>query len=196
MWLFVGLGNPGPRYDNTPHNLGFDVVDELARRLGWSWKEERRWRCLLAEGSHAGEEMALMKPLTFMNLSGEAVAPWARYYKVPTENLLVVSDEIALPVGRMRLRPSGSAGGHNGLQNIIDHFGTEAVPRLRLGATPDGNTPRDMVRHVLSKWDPDSRVLAALAIEKAADCLVTAARFGIARAANDFNGYDARKQGR
>ena len=131
-WLIVFLGNPGPKYECTRHNAGFMAGDALAKKLGVSINR-LRFKALTAAAEINGEKVLLMKPQTFMNLSGEAVGQAARFYKIPPERVLVVSDEISLPLGKLRVRPKGSAGGHNGLKSIIASLGSDAFPRIRIG---------------------------------------------------------------
>ena len=131
-WLVVFLGNPGPKYDCTRHNAGFMAGDALAKKLGVSINR-LRFKALTAACEINGEKVLLMKPQTYMNLSGEAVGEAARFYKIPPEHVLVVSDEISLPLGKLRVRPKGSAGGHNGLKSIISSLGSDAFPRVRIG---------------------------------------------------------------
>src|SRR6266478_9728253 len=158
MKLVIGLGNPGLQYERTRHNVGFRVVDKLAAKLGWKWAE-RRGRAVLASGTIGSEKVVLAKPLTFMNLSGEAVAELVRWYKVSPEDVLVVYDELDLPVGKIRLRAEGSAAGHNGLRDIIAHLHTNQFPRLRVGI---GHPRSSRIRgrdHVLSAPSGDERIL-------------------------------------
>ena len=137
-WIVVGLGNPGPKYDWTRHNVGFLVVDELADRANIP-VQRVKYKALTNTTKLGGKSVLLMKPVTYMNLSGEAVGQAARFYKVPPERVLVISDDVSLPQGKLRIRRSGSAGGHNGLKNIIAHLGTDQFPRVKVGV---GNKPR------------------------------------------------------
>src|SRR5579859_3543447 len=139
MKLLVGLGNPGPQYEHTRHNVGFRVVDKLAAKLGWKWTE-RRGRAILASGTIGAEKVILAKPITYMNLSGQAVGELARWYKLRPEDVLIVSDDLDLPVGRVRLRAQGSAGGQKGLDDIIHHLHTNQIPRLRIGIGRPSNS--------------------------------------------------------
>jgi PTH1 family peptidyl-tRNA hydrolase len=133
MKIIVGLGNPGRRYEATPHNLGFQVVDELARRWSLSFREVRQARAEVAEGMLAGKPALLVKPQTFMNLSGESVSVLTRQRELGQDDLLVITDDVALPIGRLRIRPRGSHGGHNGLRSIVERVGHEDFARLRVG---------------------------------------------------------------
>jgi len=186
--LVVGLGNPGPKYAGTRHNVGFDAVDLLARRHGLEWAAAPRGaEALVANWRMGGAIVA--KPLTFMNLSGAAVVPLMQFYKIELADLLVVVDEVQLETGRIRIRPSGSAGGHNGLKSIIGSFGTDAFPRLRIGVgRPRNNdTRRNLADHVLARFEADERELIADAIERAADASEAFIADGVADAMNRFN---------
>jgi PTH1 family peptidyl-tRNA hydrolase len=174
MKLIVGLGNPGPRYRGTPHNIGFDVVDEVARRHGLSFEAAPADALMarLRAGDGGGGGALLVKPLTFMNVSGEAVGALQRYYRVALDEVLIVVDDAALPAGRLRVRRSGSAGGHNGLKSIIACLGTEGFARLRVGVGPGHEGPdgrRDLARHVLSRVGSEAREVLAEATSLAAD---------------------------
>ena len=167
MKLIVGLGNPGPRYRGTVHNVGFDVVDEVARRRGASF-EAAPADALMARLRDVDGGALLVKPLTFMNVSGDAVGALLRYFRVPLEEMLVVVDDVALPAGRLRVRRSGSAGGHNGLKSIIGSLGTDGFARLRVGVGR-GDPRRDLSDHVLSRGTGELRETLAEATAKAAD---------------------------
>ena len=185
-WLIVCLGNPGEKYEGTRHNAGFMVCDVLAKRCGVKVNRLKN-RALTARCTFGGEEVLLVKPQTYMNLSGEAVRPLADFYKIPAERILVVSDEIALVPGRIRLRASGSAGGHNGLRSIIAQLGTDKFPRLRLGVGapphPDYAMP-DWVLGVMRNEDAEAFAAAA---ERAADCIECLVREGVERAMSKYN---------
>jgi PTH1 family peptidyl-tRNA hydrolase len=183
--LVAGLGNPGREYDRTRHNVGFLVIDELAARSGVRLEENRAWKSRHArtpDGRH------FVQPLTFMNLSGEAVAGVARYFKIPTAEVLVVSDDTALPLGRLRLRPGGSDGGHNGLRSVIDHLDTSDFPRLRIGVgSASGN---ELVSHVLGRFSTEEEPAVQAAVRRAADAVETACAHGLEKAMNEFNRPD------
>lgn len=183
--LIIGLGNPGDSYRDTRHNIGFMVIDELAQRLGLAFTAEKRWDCLLAKFAGGW----LMKPATFMNGSGDAVAAVSQFYKVRPSELLVVCDDVDLPLGRLRLRQGGSAAGHNGMKSIITRLGTEAFPRLRVGiGAADGRPAGErIVGHVLGKFLVEERSAAETAVRRAADAVATALRSGIEAAMNQFN---------
>jgi len=179
--LVVGLGNPGKTYDRTRHNIGFLVADELCRRAGVRLASVSKWRCDLAElGS-----FAVMKPMTFMNLSGESVGLYARFHKVPSEQILLVVDDVALPTGRLRLRREGSSGGHNGLESTIAHLGTQSFPRIRvgIGAARGSSLPS----HVLGRFTTEETPEIEAAVARAADAVTCIQTSGIETAMNQFN---------
>lgn len=169
-WLVVFLGNPGLKYEGTRHNAGFMAADAMERKLGVAVNRSR-FKALTALCTIGGESVLLMKPQTFMNLSGEAVAEAVRFYKIAPQHVLVVSDEISLPVGKLRIRTKGSAGGHNGLKNIIAHLGTEEFPRIRMGVGAPPHPDYEMVDWVLSAFkDQDAEDIRAAA-KRAADAV-------------------------
>ncbi len=186
MKLVIGLGNPGREYEATRHNAGFRVVDKLAAKLGWQWNE-RRSRAILASGTIGAEKVLLVKPITFMNLSGEAVGELMRWYKVQPEDLLVIYDELDLPVGKLRLRTGGSAGGHNGLRNILHHLHTDNVPRLRIGIGRPANHRMDTMPYVLGIPPGDERILLDTAEDRAVEAVPLIIRQGIATTMNLIN---------
>ena len=173
-WIVVFLGNPGPKYNGTRHNAGFMAADAMERELKLRI-DKMRFKSLTATAEIAGAKVLLMKPQTYMNLSGEAVVQAARFYKVPAEHIIVVSDEIALPLGKMRVRPSGSAGGHNGLKNIIAQLGTDSFPRIRLGVGAPPHPDYDMADWVLATFkNQDAEDMAALCrkVPAAVECYI------------------------
>lgn len=180
--LVVGLGNPGERYRRTRHNLGFQVLDALAERAGVSWQEESRWRGAVARW----ENLWLLKPLTFMNLSGESVAPLARFHRLAPSQILVVLDDLALPVGRLRLRAQGSDGGQNGLSSILQHLGTTQVPRLRVGI---GHPPAgmDAAAHVLAPPSLAETPLLQKSVDAAVETIFIIRDKGLDAAMNHAN---------
>ena len=185
-WLVVFLGNPGPKYDCTRHNAGFMAGDALAKKLGVSI-DRLRFKALTASADIEGEKVLLMKPQTFMNLSGDAVAAAARFYKVPPEHVLVVSDEISLPLGKLRVRPKGSAGGHNGLKSIIAALGSDAFPRIRIGVGAPPHPDYDMADWVLSVFRNQDLEDMRAAADRAAEAVITYVSNGPERAMNRFN---------
>src|SRR3954471_11423126 len=191
MKVIVGLGNPGPKYAGTRHNVGFDVIDYLAAAPGVAPFRER-FEAFVAELKEGGEAVLLVKPLTFMNLSGRAVRQVIDFYKVPVENLLVVSDDFNLPLGKLRVRAKGSHGGQNGLRSIQEQLGTDAYPRLRIGVGPPA--PGDAVDHVLSRFKPAERKAVEDAVAAAAAAVLVWLRQGIAACMNAANGPEDGKE--
>ena len=185
-WLIVFLGNPGPKYECTRHNAGFMTADAMAKKLGVSINK-LRFKALTASAEINGEKVLLMKPQTFMNLSGEAVGEAARFYKVPPEHVIVVSDEVSLPLGKLRVRPKGSAGGHNGLKSIIAHLGSDAFPRIRLGVGAPPHPDYDMADWVLSVFRNQDLEDMLSASDRAAEAVITYITDGPERAMNRFN---------
>ncbi|MCM1027427.1 MAG: aminoacyl-tRNA hydrolase [Roseburia sp.] len=186
MYIIVGLGNFGKEYENTRHNIGFDVIDRLAEQEGIRVLE-RKHRAVIGKGIVEGERCLLAKPLTYMNLSGECVRELLDYYKADeTAELIVVSDDISLPVGQLRVRKKGSAGGHNGLKNIIAHLGHDAFIRIRVGV---GEKPPgwDLVDYVLGRFSGPERKLEDEAAERAAEAIRTVISQGADEAMNRFN---------
>ncbi|MDD5200911.1 MAG: aminoacyl-tRNA hydrolase [Terrimicrobiaceae bacterium] len=184
--LVAGLGNPGREYDHTRHNVGFFVADALARRFDAQFVHESKWN---ADVARAGE-LVLMKPMTFMNLSGESIGDFSHYFKIEPDEVLVIIDDAALPLGRLRLRRSGSDGGHNGLASALMHLGTEQVPRLRVGIGGLGD-PRaagdSLTGHVLGKFSASERAELDEAVNRAADAVELAQASGLAAAMNRYN---------
>jgi len=183
MKLVIGLGNPGRKYAGTRHNVGFDVLDLLAGRQRLEW-ESAPAEALIAKWRAAS--VLLAKPLTFMNASGNATGELLRFFKIDSPDLLVVVDDVNLELGRLRARPSGSAGGHNGLKSIIAALGTDEFARLRVGVGR-GDARRDLADHVLSTFDPDERIGVAEAVGRAADAAELFVAEGIAPVMNRFN---------
>jgi len=191
--LIVGIGNPGRRYATSRHNLGWVVVDALADRYGLG-RARRRFEGWLREGRIDGVAVALLKPTTYVNESGRSVALVANWYHLAMEEVLVCCDDVHLPLGRLRVRRSGSSGGHGGLASIIERLATDGFARLRVGIGPPGRTPRgdpgpetDQVRHVLGRFRRSEWPTVEAAVERAADAVVTWARQGIDACMNAFN---------
>lgn len=185
MKLIVGLGNPGAKYRGTRHNVGFEVMDLLATRHGLTFEA---WKLLAetAEWRHPAARARFVKPLTFMNLSGNAVVDLMAFYKVDLADLLVVCDDVNLPEGRLRIRSEGSEGGNNGLRSISASLGTTVYARLRIGVGR-GDTRRDLADHVLSRFGPDEQPVINGAIERAADAVEVWMTDGLAPVMNRFN---------
>ncbi len=189
MKVIAGLGNPGAQYANTPHSIGFEVVDAIAREIGADWKASSSFKGELASGMFAGVKVMLLKPMTFMNLSGDSVAPVVRYHNATPADLLVVSDDIDLPVGRLRVRVGGSAGGHNGLKSIIERVGTQAFTRLRVGVGRDTHDRAEVIGHVLGKFDPAARAVMDQVVPAAVKAAAMIVSDSPQAAMNAWNGW-------
>lgn len=188
-WLIVGLGNPGQKYLDTRHNAGWHLLDTIVRQNSYFRFDENRNKGLIARGELAGIKVALVKPQTFMNLSGEAVGPIARFYKVPPERILVAFDDLDLPLATLRLRPKGGAGGHKGMLSLIQHLGTENFPRVRLGiGRPPG--PMPVEAYVLQKFKPEEWAAMVVTYERGVEAVKTILTEGLDYAMNHFNGRD------
>ena len=186
MKLIVGLGNPGSEYRETRHNVGFMVADALVNR----WRVADQWRekfdALVIKTMVGEESVILAKPVTFMNLSGQAVSGLAGFYKIEPADVFIVTDDVALPLGRLRARREGGAGGHNGLKSIIQSLATQAFPRMRVGVGR-GDGRRDLADHVLGRFETDERDTVSAAVLRAADATETFLSDGIERVMNAFN---------
>ena len=186
-WLLVCLGNPGEKYENTRHNVGYMVADEIGERCR-SPIQKLRFKALTDVVTISGQKVLVMKPVTYMNLSGEAAREAAAFYKVPPERVLVVSDDVALPPGRLRIRKGGSAGGHNGLKNLIQHLGTDQFPRVRVGVGEKPHPDYDMADWVLGKLQGEDKKAVDAAVKRAADAVECLIREGPDRAMSRYNG--------
>ena len=186
-WLIVGLGNPGVAYENTRHNIGFQVLDQLGERQKKPI-QRLKFKALTNLFTISGEKVLVMKPVTYMNLSGEAVRPAADFYKIPPERILVVSDDTALPAGRLRIPKGGSAGGHNGLKSIIQHLGSDQFPRLRVGVGEKPHPDYDMADWVLGKFTGEDKKKMDQAVERAAEAIECILKDGLDRGMSRFNG--------
>lgn len=185
-WLIVGLGNPGKKYLDTRHNAGWHVLDTIVRDNSQFRFDEKRGKSLLARGQLAGVNVALVKPQTYMNLSGENVGSVARFYKIPPEQILVVYDDVDLPLAVLRLRKKGGAGGHNGMTNVIQHLGTKDFPRIRLGiGRPVGQMP--VKAYVLQNFTKDEWSKMVITYERAVDAIKAILTDGLDIAMNQFN---------
>lgn len=185
-WMLVCLGNPGDEYENTRHNIGFMVADELAERLNQPI-QRLKFKALTNVLDMGTERVLVMKPVTYMNLSGEAVGEAARFYKIPPERVLVISDDVDLPLGRLRLRTSGSAGGHNGLKSVIQHLGGSQFPRLKVGVGGKPHPDYDMADWVLGRLQGEDKKVMDQAVKRAADAVECFLRDGPQKAMNQFN---------
>ena len=159
MKILAGLGNPGKEYESTPHSIGFEVADAVVREMAATFRKAASFKGELADGRFANGKLLVVKPMTFMNLSGDSVAPVVKYHNATAADLVVVSDDIDLPVGRIRIRKGGSAGGHNGLKSVIERLGTQDFIRLKIGVGRDRNDRSKVIGHVLGKFDRDTRAL-------------------------------------
>jgi peptidyl-tRNA hydrolase, PTH1 family len=178
--LIVGLGNPGREYRDTRHNVGFMIVDRLAARERAAFRTEKSWH---AEVARTGD-LLLCKPLTYMNLSGQAVRPLSQFYKLDAAQVLVVLDDLALPLGKLRLRADGSAGGHNGLKSLLEHFGTQAVPRLRVGI---GAAQGEATGHVLGRFTLEEKAALEQSLDLAVSAVDCVRERGLEAAMTAFN---------
>ncbi|HEX8035270.1 MAG TPA: aminoacyl-tRNA hydrolase [Ktedonobacterales bacterium] len=186
MKVIAGLGNPGLRYARTRHNAGFDVVDLIAARQNWTW-DTRRFHSLMTSGSIGPEKVVLLKPQTFMNDSGLAVSEAVRFYKLDLADLLVICDDLDLPLGKVRLRPNGSAGGQHGLESIIRHLSSNAFPRIKIGVGRPKHGRAENIDFLLSQPRGDERLELDAAIERAAEAALTWVSEGTEVAMNRYN---------
>lgn len=185
-WLIVGLGNPGQKYLKNRHNAGWHVLDTIARSHPHFRFDEKRSKGLIARGELAGVKVALVKPQTYMNLSGEAVGPIARFYKVPPERILVAYDDVDLPPATLRLRPKGGAGGQKGMRSVIHHLGTQDFPRIRLGiGRPPGQMPVEA--YVLQDFKPDEWEAMLIIYQRSVQAIEAILTDGLDNAMNQFN---------
>lgn len=179
--LVAGLGNPGAEYERTRHNVGFAVLDRLVSQADARWEHASKWGAVWAKAS----DILFVKPWTYMNRSGEALSVVAQFYKIAPAEILVVCDDLALPLGRLRIRPDGSSGGHNGIESVLMHFGTDAVPRLRVGI---GSAPAEgAIDHVLGRFFEEERPMVEKAVARAAEAAKCAVDNGVVSAMNKFN---------
>jgi peptidyl-tRNA hydrolase, PTH1 family len=185
MFLVVGLGNIGKQYERTRHNVGFDVIDLIADRYNIPSNREK-FKGIYGEGNINGEKVILLKPSTYMNLSGESVREATSFYKIKNENIIVLYDDISLDVGRLRIRSQGSAGGHNGIKNIIANLGTDIFPRIKIGV---GQPKGELVSHVLGKFSKEDAEKLKEVFKVSIDAVENIISNGITEAMNRFNGF-------
>ena len=188
MHLIAGLGNPGPEYAGTRHNVGFMLVDRLASRWRAAWAVEKKFQARLARVNQDGRKVILCQPRTFMNTSGEAVGAVGRFYQLPAERILIVVDDADLPLGQLRMRPEGSSGGHHGLESIESQLGTRAYPRLRLGIGRRSQEQREITDYVLGHFEADERKTMEEVLDRAVRQVECWLADGIEKAMNEFNG--------
>lgn len=190
MRIVLGLGNDGPEYRGTRHNVGFEVADLLAGRAGVAFdaRGELGRLAWVTKATIAGEAVVLAKPRTLMNLSGRAAAVLRRKYAAEPHEIIVVFDDADLALGRVRVRPDGGAGGHNGLRSLIEHLGTNAFPRVKLGVLGEARHSRDLADYVLDRFPPDERPVVAGMVDRGADAVEAIVREGVETARRAFNG--------
>jgi PTH1 family peptidyl-tRNA hydrolase len=185
VYLVVGLGNPGREYENTRHNVGFNVLDLISNKYNIDINRTK-FKGIYGEGRIADEKVILLKPLTYMNLSGESVREICNFYKIPNENIIIIYDDISLEVGRMRIRKSGSAGGHNGIKNIILNLSSDVFPRIKIGVgAPSG----DLIAHVLGKLTNEEMDVIDRVFNAASEAVESLIKEGVTEAMNKFNGF-------
>ena len=185
-WLLVGLGNPGAKYASTRHNMGFLALDGLADREGFRFNK-LRFRAWTAQWKVGDQQVLVMKPQTYMNLSGESVGEAARFYKIPADHVLVISDDVSLPAGKLRIRAGGSAGGHNGLKNIIQHLGSDKFPRIKVGVGSPKQAGFEVVDWVIGKPMGEDQKVLTDALDRVVTAVPVLISQGVDRAMNRFN---------
>lgn len=185
MYLVVGLGNIGAQYENTRHNVGFDAIDLISDKYNIP-VNRIKFKGVYGEGNIGGEKVILLKPSTYMNLSGESIIQAMNFYKISNDNIIVIYDDVSLDVGRMRIREKGSAGGHNGIKNTILHLGSDSFPRIKIGV---GQPKNDMVHHVLGKFSKDEREILNKVLEASIEAVEAMMKSGVTEAMNKFNGF-------
>lgn len=187
MYLIVGLGNPGEEYRGTRHNVGFDAIDIISKKYNIELNRVK-FKGVYGEGFIDGKKVMLLKPTTYMNLSGESIGEVANFYKIPHEDIVVIYDDISLDIGKLRIRAKGSAGGHNGIKSIISCLGGDMFPRVKVGVgAPKGN----LVSHVLGKFTSEERTILNKALEASSEAAITIMIKDTNEAMNKFNGFNA-----
>ncbi len=186
-WLIVGLGNPGREYEKTRHNAGFRALDVLADKLGCK-VDKGKFQGLYGQCTYGGSKLYLLKPQTFMNLSGRSVLQLSAYFNIPPQNIIVLFDDISLPPGRLRIRAEGSAGGHNGIKSVISEVGSQAFPRVKIGVGAKAHPEQDLADWVLSTFSSKEEKDLLSALDRAADAALTIIDKGVPEAANRYNG--------
>lgn len=185
MFLIVGLGNIGKQYEHTRHNVGFDIIDLVSDKYNISINREK-FKGMYGEGSIASEKVILLKPSTYMNLSGESIREVVNFYKISNEQVIVLYDDISLEVGRLRIREKGSAGGHNGIKSIIANLGTDIFPRIKVGV---GQPKSELVSHVLGRFNTEDREKVIKVFDVSVDALEHIVKYGVTEAMNKFNNF-------
>ena len=189
-WLIVGLGNPGKDYAHTRHNAGFRCLDVIAENLGCK-VDKLKFQGLHGQAIYGGRKIYLLKPQTYMNLSGKSVLQLSAYFNIPPQRIIVLFDDISLEPGRLRIRPDGSAGGHNGIKSIIQELGSQAFPRVKIGVGGKAHPDQDLADHVLSGFSASEEKALAVALKNGADAALAIIDKGVPEAANKFNGTHA-----
>lgn len=187
-WLIVGLGNPGREYENSRHNCGFRAIDRLSGRLGCKI-DKAKFQGLYGKTLYGGKPLYLLKPLTYMNLSGQSVLQLSAYFQIPPQRIIVLFDDISLEPGRLRVRAEGSAGGHNGIKSVIAQLGSEAFPRVKIGVGAKLNPEYDLAAWVLGSFPPAEEKAVSAALDAAGDAALTIIDKGVPEAANKYNGF-------
>ena len=186
-WLIVGLGNPGREYEHSRHNCGFRAIDLLAENLGCKI-DRAKFQGLYGQVSYQGRKLMLLKPQTYMNLSGRSVLQLSAYFNIPPQRIIVMFDDISLEPGRLRIRPNGSAGGHNGIKSIIQELGSQDFPRVKIGVGAKPNPDYDLADWVLSSFSAGDEKALAVSLQNAGEAALTILDAGVSEAANRFNG--------
>lgn len=186
-WLVVGLGNPGKEYEKTRHNAGYRAIEILAEKLGCRI-DRSKFQGLYAQVNYQGRKVYLLKPLTYMNLSGRSVVQLSAYFNIPPQRIIVLFDDISLPPGRLRVRSDGSAGGHNGIKSIIAELGSQNFPRVKIGVGAKAHPEQDLADHVLSAFSAQEEKPLASALDRAADAVLCIMDHGVPETANRYNG--------
>ena len=186
-WLIVGLGNPGKEYARTRHNAGFRAIDIIASKLGCKI-DKAKFQGLYGQVNYAGKKLLLLKPQTYMNLSGRSVLQLSAYFHVPPQRIIVLFDDISLEPGRLRIRADGSAGGHNGIKSIISEIGSQDFPRVKIGVGAKAHPEQDLAEWVLSVFSESEEVALVSALERAAEAALCIIDHGVPEAANRYNG--------
>lgn len=187
-WLIVGLGNPGKQYEHTRHNCGFRAIDILAQKLGCK-VDKGKFQGLYGQTTYEGTKLFLLKPQTFMNLSGRSILQLSAYYNIPPERIIVLFDDISLEPGRLRIRADGSAGGHNGIKSIISELGSQDFPRVKIGVGAKQHPNQDLADWVLSGFTASEEKALSAALENAGEAALCIVKSSVSDAANRFNGY-------
>ena len=187
VWLIVGLGNPGREYEKTRHNCGFRAIDILAQKLGCK-VDRLKFQGLYGQVNYGGSKLYLLKPQTYMNLSGRSVLALSAYFNIPPQQIIVIFDDISLEPGRLRIRGDGSAGGHNGIKSLISELGSQAFPRVKVGVGAKAHPEQDLADWVLSTFSAAEEKALASALERAGDAALCIIDRGIGEAANRYNG--------